>query len=108
MSEKMNDKTTYRKLMEPFPSPAEADAAVRDFHDELRELREKYGIPDLLTVIRVTVITESGEEGACLLTLFMGAEELAEGMAAHAFGREQQRRQERIAKSLQVAIQSRR
>ena len=102
LSEGINDPATYRRLSEPFASVDEAEKAWMAFAAELRELRAKHRIADLLAVAGISFIAADGEESWLPIVLHNGDEMKAETLAAYAFGAEQANRQERIARALQA------
>ena len=61
----MKDAALYRKLSEPFPGLKEANEAVEGFSKEVRALREKYKLPDTITLISLNYL-ENGHEGSAV------------------------------------------
>jgi len=98
MSEGISDPKLYRKLSEPFPSVDEAENAAQAFAKDLRELRAKHGMQDVLASVGISFIAEDGNESFQILVMHNGDELKSEMLAAYAFGHEQSRRQERIAR----------
>ena len=98
----------YRELSEPFKSTDDCNEALVGFTKELRDIRAKYHIRELLVVMKGSAITESGEEGGLMVMGHHGNAVEEEGMAAWAFGQAQARRQQRMsdlvaeAKSIKV------
>lgn len=94
----MNDPANYRKMSEPFIGSDAAKTAVLEFSKELRELRQKHRIADVLCVCAVNIQYEDGEEGIQMVTQHHGLGALAEGMAAFALGELTKQGRESIAK----------
>jgi hypothetical protein len=81
----IKDPKLYRKMSEPFESDEEANAAAKGFFEELRSIREKYGIPDVLAVIKISI--EQGESESIAFSIQqIGDIREGEGMAAYAYG----------------------
>lgn len=95
----------YRKLCEPFASPAEAEKALTAFWEEFYELRNKHRIADAHVICRVPVLSETGE-GIVRVNMHAGDEMLGEEMTAFAFGQEGARRQSRIASMFDGSIKT--
>lgn len=79
-----SDPATYRKLCEPFGSVEAANERIQEFFSELGELREKYGLPDVLCVIQSAVIYEDGQEGSPIGLISLGDRTKAPILAAYA------------------------
>lgn len=61
----------YQRLSQPFPSKESADDSLNNFYTEFRELREKYGIPDVVLIVR-SIYMEGEEQQDALLTMHCG------------------------------------
>lgn len=92
----VHDPDLYRRLSEPFEDEAEAEAALTAFHADLRRIRAKHGIPDLVVAWRIN-IASIPNSGAALGNAQMGDELHAESIAAWLFGKLQQERKRAIA-----------
>jgi len=92
------DPQNYRLLSEPFPSADVANEQVAAFWMEVGDLRKKYKIRDLLSVVMIAVKHDDGEESEHMLTLRYGNSMYSEAMAAFALGQETESRQQNIAK----------
>jgi hypothetical protein len=97
MAEGFNDKEVYRRCSIPFDSQEEANAAIDGFFKELRELRIKYEIADVLTVISDSALFD-GEEGQFYATSVNGNSQNAAAMAAYALGQQNEVQREHIAR----------
>lgn len=100
MKQDSDDVQTHRECSQPIESREAADVVVQSFYDELRVLRRKYKIANVLCTIKSSVLLsrDNGEVavGEFAIPLFIGDSSQAEGMAAYAYGVEQAQRQERI------------
>lgn len=96
MQKTFTDEANYRELCEPFLTVGDADLAVSGFFAELQELRKKWRLADVYSIIRVAVADADG--GIAMTTTHLGDSMFAESMTAWAFGQEQARRQEAIAR----------
>ena len=86
----VSDADLYHELSIPFPSSKDAAEALDGFHTELRAVRRRWGIPDLICAWRVNVKGGPGDGvGASMGKANMGDGEHALGMAAWLFGHEQ-------------------
>lgn len=54
------DPDLYKRMCEPFSSPEAAQKASDDFFLEVRKLREKFGIPDVMIITRMSVQHDEG------------------------------------------------
>jgi len=68
---KISDPDLYKRLCEPFPSVESANDSLDNFFKDFRELREKYGIPDVLLIVR-SIYMDQGELRDALLTMNCG------------------------------------
>ena len=102
----INNPAMYRELSRPFETIEDANEALTAFEKDLYELRVKHRIPDLLFVMRVSVLYEDGEEGAPVAVGMFGDENQMESLAGVAYGRANAERQERIAKVVKQAMRA--
>lgn len=79
------DPGNYRRLSEPFPSFADAEAAVNGFWDELYELRNKWRIADIVMAMSVPLV-ENGAETKIVMILSAGSSAERLPLVAQAFG----------------------
>lgn len=93
MEQLRRDEAKYRRLSEPKESPEKANEDINAFLKELKELREKHGLPDVLCVISVNVNYEGKGEGRAMTWANFGDSMRVEALAAYAYGQagEQQR-----------------
>jgi hypothetical protein len=102
MSAEIHNADVYREMSEPFESLEAADAALAAFDKELRELRVKHKITDVLCVTHFNTLI-NGKEQEHFATSLVGSVLMGEGMAAYAFGSEKARARQRIARLLAEA-----
>lgn len=95
------DHDKYLEMSKPFASGEAAETAVNAFFEEVYELRNKYKLADIHIVGRIPVA-----DGLIHCAMHFGDLNLAEAMAAWAFGYEQSRRQQRIAEIYNGSIQA--
>lgn len=91
----INDPENYRKMSEPFATAEEGNAAIDSFFVELRALRNKHRLADVLMVVSISMSYEAGE-GRAITQSMHGDALKAEGMAACSLGRLQEERREII------------
>lgn len=99
----IHDESNYRSLLEPFPSFGAANAAIQAFFDEVREIRNRYKIPDALVILKGSALTDEGAEATWIISQHNGSELEREQMAAWAAGYEAAERQRRIEKVMASA-----
>ena len=87
MSRGIKDPATYRRMSEPLASQEEANKAVEAFFEDLRALREKHHIRDVVVVAQLAYV-DGGAEGLRIVTLTIGSRAEALPMLATAFGHE--------------------
>lgn len=87
MSRAIKDPATYRRMSEPLASATEAEAATIAFFEELRALREKHHVRDVVAIVQVPYLAD-GEESMRLTTLTIGSRAEALPMLATAYGYE--------------------
>lgn len=95
-----NDPENYYKMSEPFESSDLANEAIKQFHDELAELRKKHKIRDVLIVLNGAVRYEDGNVGEYMICNTFGSVMNAMTMAAFAYGQEKENHSEIIGKLL--------
>lgn len=88
----VKDPALYRQLSEPYESTAALTEAFMKFNEELRALREKYRIPDLVYVIVGNALNEEGEECSAITMGNAGDSTKMELMLAWALGQERDRK----------------
>jgi len=85
MARDIKDPALYRRMSEPLASPEEANKAVEAFFADLRALREKHHIRDVLCVVQLAYEQEGVETvGHC--TTMIGSVTEALHMAAVTYG----------------------
>jgi hypothetical protein len=89
--ERIIDQKNYRRVSEPFVNAEQANAAIELFYKEVRELRNKHRIADVLVVCCVNVSYAEGE-GQAMSRSHHGDPLKAEALAAYAYGAEQAER----------------
>jgi len=94
------DPDNYRRMSEAFASPAEADAALEAFSEDVRAARQKHRIADVLVAVCVNIKYEDGHEGQAFSMSQHGSVLVAEPLAAYAYGRAVEQRRESIGKLL--------
>jgi hypothetical protein len=101
--EGFTDVETWRHCNEPHESIEKANEAIRAFLDGVGELRKQYRIADVLTVARIVVADDDGEERLAITQHFYGDMTREESMAATAYGRASAARQRMISDCLREA-----
>lgn len=86
----ITDPELYKRLCEPFPSVESANDSLSNFFTEFRELREKYGIPDVLLIIR-SIYMNQGELHDALLTMNCGDSQLIFPMVSTIYNRQREK-----------------
>lgn len=86
----ITDPELYKRLCEPFPSVESANDSLSNFFTEFRELREKYGIPDVLLIIR-SIYMNQGELHDALLTMNCGDSQLVFPMVSTIYKRQKEK-----------------
>jgi hypothetical protein len=89
-----SDPEKYR-LLSAARTPDEVNAALTAFFEEMGALREKHGIPDVVTICGVNAQYESGIGNAVIWSHY-GDSTRAESLLAWAFGQAQVERLELI------------
>ena len=95
-----NEVANYAAMSTPYESPEAANEAIQRFYDELTDLRNKHKVPDLLIVMRGSVVYPDGKSGIFLHHIHLGNELNSEAMAAYAYGQTQAERREIMNKLL--------
>lgn len=104
-AEFFKDPDTYRAMCEPFESSEEANAAINGFNTDLRAIRAKYGMRDVIALISGSYKVEGAEEVDFCIDMMHGDEMKQEYLLAWALGKAQAERQERISHVMRQAIQ---
>ncbi len=86
----ISDPELYKRLCEPFPSVESANDSLDNFFKEFRELREKYGIPDILLIAR-SIYMDQGELRDALSTMNCGDSKLVFPMISTIYERQKDR-----------------
>lgn len=87
MTGAIKDPATYRRMSEPLPSKAEAASAIEAFFADLRLIREKHHMRDVVAVVQVPYV-EGDLEGMDIGTLTIGSKAEALPLLALAYGAE--------------------
>ena len=91
--DRIEDPGLYRRLSEPFPSFNAANDAINAFNVDLRAIREKHKIPDIVFVIAVSAIGDDGDVGDFVLGGGHGDGLKDESLFAYGFAKAQSERQ---------------
>lgn len=94
-----SDPDNYRAMSVPFDTGDEAEQAAEQFFKSVGELRKACRIQDVTIIISIAVKTGDGE-GVVLCQGHYGDTTKAEGMAAYAYGKLSEERQQRMIKLL--------
>ena len=95
---KIVDPDNYTQMSVPFESSELANEALSGFYNELREIRKKYKIPDVLIVTKGSVKTEDGTTGDYIQHSSFGNSLNQLPMAAYAYGQIQAEHEALISK----------
>lgn len=87
MTGAIKDPATYRRMSEPLASKAEAESAIEAFFADLRLIRERHHLRDVVAVVQVAYV-EGGVEGMDIGTLTVGSKAEALPLLALAYGAE--------------------
>jgi len=100
MSEKTTtqDPALYHEMAQPFETPEAANDAISAFYEDVRGLRRKHKIRDVLIVVFDSATYGDGKVGEFMNTIHMGSELHALSMAAYSYGQQQADHREMIAK----------
>ena len=98
------DPKLHRKLSEPFESSEAADKALEAFTEELRELRAKHKIPEVVALVQVNVmypgdLAEESSEGVAFASISFGDPLRCIPMLAEALGKAESEMSAAIAKT---------
>ena len=93
----MHDPNNYRELSKPFDSADEANRVIEDFMEEVRAIRQKYEIPDIHVIVRITALYGDAGEGLAHASAHFGDVSKSESMCAWALGRESAIQRQAIA-----------
>lgn len=91
MNDLIVDPELYRRMCEPFDSKAECEEAATAFAGELRALREKHGLADVVCIIQTPVKQADGTVAHMMLTSNCGDSGKWLMMLAETFGAERER-----------------
>ena len=81
-----NDAYNYVALAAPFATPTAGNQALTAFFKDLRDLRQKHKIPDVLAVASINVAYPDGRTGAAIAHKHNGDSLRSEAMAAWLYG----------------------
>lgn len=98
-SKPIKDPSLYRRMSEPHESIETANAAWLAFYDDVRAVREKHRIPDVLIVAELAFIN-NGEEAHAPVCSTIGNARIAVELAAFAYGQEVKAKDRRIASAV--------
>lgn len=85
MTKTILDPALYRRMCEPLASMDAAEDAINAFFDDLRALREKHHIRDLVCTTQIAYI-DGGDEIVAASHQTIGSKAEAVGMAAVLYG----------------------
>jgi hypothetical protein len=94
----ISDPANYRRLSEPFPSMDALNDALVAFSDEVRELRNKHKIRDVIVIVAGSYLNKDGEEVDGLTYMMHGASDRQVAYLAEIFGRAQAEQDEIIGR----------
>lgn len=101
----MKNPKLFRDLSVPFESAKASNEAVEAFFTEFGALREKHKLTNVYVIVSASYETEDKQDEAEFVTSCMFGDTMrAEMLTAWALGREQQTRQETIARFLESAL----
>jgi hypothetical protein len=106
VSKVTRDPATYRSMLEPHASAAEADQALNDFVEDVRAARAKYKLPNVLIVADVNYMND-GEETSGRVCVNIGDSHHGYPLAAFAYGYEKAKAAEFIAETERLAALTR-
>ena len=101
MADGISDPANYREMLKPFPDIAAAEAAAQAFHNDVRELRKKHKIPDVVFAYEMSAMMVDGKESVFLNSFTCGSQLKEEYLAAFAFGQATSRHSEMVARALE-------
>ena len=87
MNGPIKDPATYRRMSEPLASPEEASKAIEAFFADLRAIREKHHMRDVVAVVQVAYV-DNGEEALSTASMVVGSKAEALPLLAVAYGNE--------------------
>jgi hypothetical protein len=96
----MNDPAHYRACNQPHESIDAANTAVAAFDEDIKALRLKYKLPNVVIMAQFSVIGKDGEESIRAADLCHGDQNGWEAMANYLCGLLAASRQERMAKMM--------
>jgi hypothetical protein len=103
---KRNNNELYRELQLPFDGVDEANKNIKEFCEELYDLRAKHRIQDLFFVIGLTVKFDDGDEGSTMVCNHYGDPLRQESLAGFGYGYSQSLRQENTLKLIERAMKA--
>jgi hypothetical protein len=95
-----SDPDNYAKLSVPHDSPEKANEQLALFVEDVSHARQKFGIADVLVVMKDSAIYPDGKQGEFMTYHQMGNQIYGEAMAAYLFGCMQSERREMMSKLL--------
>lgn len=98
------DLAGYLERQVPHETDTAANEALAAFYAGTRALAKEHRIPDAVIVVRLNVKNSDGTVVPCMASIHHGSDLEEEGMLAWAFGRAQQRREERINSTVGVRL----
>lgn len=63
MKKLKNDPENYRKMSQPHENEEAAKKALDGFYEQVSEARKKFGIADVLIVVKDSIMHDDGREG---------------------------------------------
>ena len=100
MLQQTSNPKLYRELSAPFADKTAAQNAIEAFINEMEVARAKHKIADIISVIQVNCLDETGEEGVMTLSMGFGDPLKKPVMLAQALGKEQTTIEATIARYL--------
>ena len=94
------DPKTYRALSEPHENTEAVNDAISGFLADVGELRKKYRLANVTTIVQANALTESGEEGEYMVAHHYGDALRYEPMTAYAYASARKEHEEAIAQIL--------
>lgn len=100
MKKLKNDPENYRKMSQPHENEEAAKKALDGFYEQVSEARKKFGIADVLIVVKDSIMHDDGREGVFFHNAQYGAQVNGVAMAAYAYGTLKAEERETISKML--------
>jgi hypothetical protein len=95
-----SDGALYEELSKPFENADAANAALKAFVSEMREVRKKHKMKDVLMVCAVSLTYADGQVGEAQVSTMHGDHLKEEALAAFAYGKAAESRKQLINKLL--------